>query len=58
MADAVMMPKEPTAAMREACLKRLTNPTVKDPKAAAWDALIAYRAMWEAVAQEEPGDAS
>lgn len=37
--------REPTLEMKLAALKALTNSTVANPKAAAWDALFAYRAM-------------
>lgn len=42
------MPDNPTPEMREAALKALSNSTVKNPKAAAWDAIVAYRAMRDA----------
>jgi hypothetical protein len=37
--------REPDEAMLEAALAKLSDATVEDPKAAAWDALRAYRAM-------------
>lgn len=48
-----IMPPEPTLKMLEAAEAALTNPTVKNPKAAAWDALVAYRAMWRVAPEAE-----
>lgn len=50
-AGMVVVPQEPTRAMKDAALKAMTNATVDEPKAAAWDGIIAYRAM--IVASEE-----
>lgn len=41
----VMVPKEPTPEMCNAALKELSDITVRSKKAAAWDAVRAYRAM-------------
>jgi hypothetical protein len=40
-----VVPKKPTKAMIEAALAALSDVTIEEPKAAAWDALRAYRAM-------------
>lgn len=40
-----VVPREPTPAMMQAALAALSDATVDDPKAAAWDAIRAYRAM-------------
>src|SRR5690606_36923841 len=44
----VLVPKEPTREMAIAAAKALDDITVDDPKAAAWDAMRAYRAMLSA----------
>ena len=42
----IMVPPGATPEMREAALKALDNATCRgDPKARAWDAIVAYRAM-------------
>ena len=41
----VMVPKEPTPEMCNAALKEISDITVRSKKAAAWDAVRAYRAM-------------
>lgn len=43
-----IMPERPTPEMRDAALRALTNSTVENPKAAAWDAIVAYYAMRDA----------
>jgi hypothetical protein len=43
---------EVTPGMREAALTELSDCTVDEPKAAAWDALRAHRAMLRACASE------
>jgi hypothetical protein len=43
----------PSKAMCEACLESMTDATIADPKAAAWDGLRAYRAMIDAALNEE-----
>ena len=37
--------KEPDSAMKDALVSELSDATVSDPKAAAWDALRGYKAM-------------
>jgi hypothetical protein len=49
---AVMAMREPTPDMRLAALSELSGPTDFAPKAAAWDAVRAYRAMVTAAAME------
>ena len=44
-----LMPERPTIEMMEAAHKAMSNSTIRDPSAASWDAMIAYRAMWEAM---------
>lgn len=48
-----IMPPEPTREMLEAAEAALTNPTVRNPKAAAWDAIVAYRAMWRVAPEDK-----
>jgi hypothetical protein len=44
-----VVPKEPTQGMKLAALTELSDCTVDEPKAAAWDAIRAYRAMIETI---------
>lgn len=37
--------REPTREMKDAALKACSNSTIAEPKASAWDAVHAYRAM-------------
>jgi hypothetical protein len=41
----VLVPKKPTEAMINAALVEMSDVTIESPKASAWDALRAYRAM-------------
>lgn len=50
--DMVLVPREPTEAMRQAAIRELSGPTDADPKVAAWDAVRAYRAMLSASPSE------
>lgn len=43
---------KPTTAMDQAALAELSDATVEDPKAAAWDAVRGYRAMIQAALDE------
>lgn len=52
MTERQILPRKPTPAMLDAALQAMTNPTVENPKAAAWDALVAYRAMYDAHCRE------
>jgi hypothetical protein len=49
-----IMPRDPTFAMMEAMETALSNCTVKNPKATAWDALTAYRAAWHVAPDIKP----
>lgn len=43
---------EPGEGMKRAALNAMTNATVAEPKAAAWDAIVAYRAMLTHIREE------
>jgi hypothetical protein len=45
--------REPTPGMKEACLREMTNPTIEDPKVAAWHAVLGYTAMIDAALGEK-----
>lgn len=48
-----ILPSEPTREMKDAALAELSDVTVQEPKAAAWDAVRAYRAMASAYVFDE-----
>jgi hypothetical protein len=51
-----LMPERPTIEMMEAAHKAMSNSTIRNPSAASWDAMVAYRAMWAVMPAPTEGE--